>query len=153
MTPQAFWYCDTCGEKIENANEGWLEWISYDDAKGNRKGRNLRIVHHGRSQRCMFDKDVEYKRDKGITSDGHLDWYLGPDGMMKLLAMASEAQIPTEEVLSVIKRIHVPAYETAFRHFERAIAEGVFEPNTKPDYYHMSDIKAVNAWLAKEGEG
>ena len=77
-----------------------------------------------------------------------LDNYVGPDGLMDLLAFLYDKDFKDDtEVLEMIKRLHVPGYEHAFRHFDAAIAAGVFEPNTAPGYYSQRDIKAVLEWL------
>jgi hypothetical protein len=75
--------------------------------------------------------------------DSHLNSFLGTDGLMLLLSMLAEGDLPKEEVLEMIKRLHIPGYEHARFHFERAIAQGVIEPHMPPGYYDQSDINAV----------
>lgn len=69
---------------------------------------------------------------------------------MELLFMLSEHELPEDEVIEIIKRPHIPGYEHARMHFNAAIAEQVFEPNTKPGFYKMADINATLAWLGKK---
>ncbi|XHR31043.1 MAG: hypothetical protein ACFUZC_10870 [Chthoniobacteraceae bacterium] len=47
----------------------------------------------------------------------------------------------------MIKRLHIHGYEHARLHFDEAIANGVFEPNTALGYHPQEDIKAVLDWL------
>jgi hypothetical protein len=68
---------------------------------------------------------------------------------MRLLALMAEDRVPRDEALEMIKRFHIPGYEQARRHFEEAIAERGFEPNTAPGYYHSDQIKAVIRWQAR----
>lgn len=57
--------------------------------------------------------------------------------------------IPQEDVLEMIKRLHIPGYEHARLHFDEAIADGVFEPNRRPGYCRRDDIVAVLNVLAR----
>jgi hypothetical protein len=147
MANNQYWYCDVCGKKIESVEDGWLEWVYFKGEEGNGQGRGLRIVH--KDKQCMYNSQLEYKRDKGITKDDNLKSFLGSDGLMLLLEFLADGEIPKEELLEVIKRIHIPGYEIAHCHFTDAINEGVFEPNRKEGYYWLSDINAVIAWLEK----
>jgi len=143
------WICDTCGEPIEKASDGWVEWLMerVDDDKW--IGRGLRLVHHypasarGSDSRCQYHGEAEYKRNQSIVNDQSLEDFLGPDGLMQLLSFIADGKIPTVEVLEMIKRLHIPGYEHARLHFSAALAEVAFEPNTLKDYYWQSDISAV----------
>jgi hypothetical protein len=147
------WTCDTCGEPIKSVNDGWVEWIEFDRGDGRRAARNLRLVHHQPASprapdgSCQFNERAQYARDHGIVCDLSLDEFVGTDGLISLLEMVSEGRHPTEEVLTLIQRLHVPGYEQARHHFAAAISEGIFEPNTKPGYYTTSDIQKVLDWI------
>ena len=67
---------------------------------------------------------------------------------MELLSMISDDNFEDkEEVLEIIKRLHIPGYEKARCFFDEAIENGVFEPNTKPMYYWTRDIDAVLEYI------
>ncbi|EGQ7696218.1 MULTISPECIES: hypothetical protein [Vibrio] len=145
------WVCDTCGHSIEKQEDGWVEWISFSEGK---VGRNLRLVHSFSSSpqqvgrvRCQFDGNLEYKKDGGIVGDCSLSDLTGPDGLMRLLVFISENELPKDEVLEMIKRIHIPGYEDTRLHFEQAIRAGAFEPNMPKDFYNQSDINATKEFL------
>jgi hypothetical protein len=70
---------------------------------------------------------------------------------MRILALIAEECVAMLEGLEMVKRLHVPGYEHARLHFDEAIGEGVFEPNTLPGYYWQSNISAVERWLRKKG--
>lgn len=151
------WFCDVCGDEIRSTDDGWVEWISLSDGEGRRRGRDLRLVHHRPASplrgtlaaRCQFHERNEHARDGGIVNDLPLKSFLGPDGLMRLLAMIAEERAPRDEVLEMIKRLHIPGYEQARLHFVEAVAEDVFEPNTLPGYHHGDQIQAVLEWLAQ----
>ena len=81
--------------------------------------------------------------------DEGLPDFLGSDGLMKLLSFIADDHVESSEVLEMLKRLNIPGYERARMHFEEAISEGVFEPNTTPGYHWQSDIEAVNKWIAE----
>jgi hypothetical protein len=145
------WFCDTCGEPIETIEDGWIEWIDYQDSEGNTKGRDFRLVHvlsaspyrNQREHGCHFDEQAEFKTDQGSVSDLPLESFLGADGLMFLLSKIDEGIISVAELLEMIKRLHIPGYEQARRHFDRALREGVIEQNMYPGYYTQEDISRV----------
>ncbi|MBW2202170.1 MAG: hypothetical protein JRF71_15300 [Deltaproteobacteria bacterium] len=136
--------CDTCGQIIEKPEHGWVEWISL---VGKKPGRNFRLVHHkprspnsGESG-CQFNQAAEFAEDKGIVSDLPLTYFMGSNGLMSLLSMINQNDVPVDEVVEMIKRIHIPGYERARFYFKEAIDNGVFEPNMPENFYWQSDIE------------
>lgn len=141
-----FWICDNCGGKIESIEDGWVEWlVKQDDAISYNKSYGMRIVHR---VKCIYDETLIYKKENAIVSDIDLESFLGADGLMDLLSFLSDGYFKeSEEVLEIIKRIHIPGYEEARFYFEEAIGYGVFEPNTKPGYYSQRDIMSVLEYI------
>lgn len=141
------WICDVCGEPITSARDGWVEWLS------NRAGgKGLRLVHHKPASprgSCQYDSRSDAYGQGFTLSDLPLDEFLGPDGLMLLLSMLAEGELPKEEVLEMAKRLHIPGYEHARHHFARAISEGAFEPNMPEGYYWQSDIQATLDFVAR----
>jgi hypothetical protein len=147
------WICDNCGELIQRAEDGWVEWLSTHNEHGNSHGRGLRLVHHlpaSPHHSCQYDEDEEFRRDGSILMALPLEQFLGPDGLMLLLSKLARDELPKDEVLEMIKRLHIPGYEHARQHFQRAIADGVFEPNMPDGYYWQSNIDAVLRFLERE---
>jgi hypothetical protein len=150
------WICDSCGSEIEDVAHGWVEWLTkYEDGK--RSSRGLRLVHHcvyspreGR-HKCQYDGNYEYQKDGHTISDTDLKSCLGSNGLMDLLSMLSDDEAPKDDIIEMIKRLHIPGYEHARFHFQAAINDGAFDPNTKPGFYPLRDIEATLAW-AKEYE-
>jgi hypothetical protein len=69
---------------------------------------------------------------------------------MNLLSFISESRLPTQQVLEMIKRLHIPGYEHARKHFRAAINAGVIEPNTEENYYSQSEIEATLRYVAQK---
>jgi hypothetical protein len=149
MTPET-WICDTCGGAIEKADDGWVEWLLRQSGQ-KWIGRGLRLVHsfpaspRSSAAKCQYDENRESAHDGSIVNDLALESFLGPDGLMELLSFIAGGELPTLEVLEMIKRLHIPGYEEARFHFRSALDEGVFDPNTREGFYTQSDIKAVLA--------
>jgi hypothetical protein len=142
------WTCDACGEQIEGVDAGWIEWINLRRSDEPPTARDLRLVHHLRASPrkvrpgCQFDQRVEHERDGGIVADLPLQRFLGGDGLMTLLRLLQEARLPSSEVIEMIKRVHIPGYEAARRHFDAAWAAGVIERDPQR-CYRQGQIEAV----------
>lgn len=137
------WICDSCGEKVyPNDNNGFVQWLTNYNANAP-NSYNIQIVHNSKS--CLFTQ--EYVRSLGndtMYKDMPLEYYTGTDGLMNLLEIISYNDFQdNEEVLEIIKRIHIPGYEVTRKYFTKAINEGIFEPNTKEDYYTQETINTI----------
>lgn len=126
----SYWYCDTCGERIERATDGWLEWRVEEDAAKQLRMTAFRIVHHqGAGPRKDTRSGCCYPpappRASYTIADGHLHWYVGEDGLATLLRglQRSSRALDVESGFEIIRRLHVPQYEEARRLWPR-VAEG-----------------------------
>ncbi|HEY2028818.1 MAG TPA: hypothetical protein VGH20_06380 [Myxococcales bacterium] len=124
-----------------------------DKKTGASKASGLRLVHHkpaspreGRYG-CQYNEDVVCRDNETMITDAALDEFVGPGGLVDLTAMLSDGFTPAEEVLEMIKRLHVPGYEHARKFFKAAISDGAFEPNTKPGYHSPQEIAATLKWM------
>lgn len=134
------WFCDKCGGIIETAEAGMLQWVSVNKSDDTYSSHDMRIVHH---PQCQFNEDHERQTDGGTVRDHHLNYFLGADGLMILLGFIAQGEHPTDDVLEIIKRLHIPGYEVARQHFDEAIADGELEPSMTPGYYYQSQIAAA----------
>ena len=135
------WYCDSCGQVIESVDQGWVENL-WKCSEGKSKRYGLRIVHY--EEKCMYNDYEHFHRVP-------LSFYTGQDGLMQLLTLISDGVFENnDEILEVIKRIFIEDYEKARFHFEAAISEGYFEPNTKAGFYTESDIQRTMDYIKDE---
>ena len=65
-----YWICDSCGERITKAENGWVEWIILKDESGKyRRRRDIRLVHQfpfspkKGNIKCQFDQKAEFAKD------------------------------------------------------------------------------------------
>ncbi len=152
MAEDVKWLCDFCGEAITKVEDGWVEWIEISRADGTTDARDLRLVHHRPAsplkdspKACQLNSKAEYKKDKGSISDLSLEYFLGPNGLMYLLSKVQHGPGPSGIWIEMIKRLHIPGYELARRHFDRALRTGVIENDSYPGFYEQHQIKAVLA--------
>jgi hypothetical protein len=147
------WICDSCGARINEASDGWLEWLNREE-NGRRVNHSPRIVHirpaSPRPHGCQYDQRAEFQKEQNLVNDLPLTEFTGADGLITLLSFVSDGYFGQEPALEIIKRLQVPDYDLVRRHFDAAIGEGVFEPNTKPSYYGVDDIQAVKNWLERQ---
>lgn len=145
MQPTKTWICDTCGQPIRRADQGWVEWLPEGRA-AIPKSRRIRIVHDDshspRSSKCGFGPSAS----PGFFA---ITQFRGPDGLVQLLEMIAEEYVPTEELLEVIKRILIPGYEHARIHFKRALAARVITQDVASGFWWQRDIKKVLKFAAK----
>ena len=141
------WYCDSCGQPIQQPEDGWVEWIRLVDQTPG--GRNLRLVHRFNAsprkdyQVCQFNQEVEFKKDQGTVADASLPEFLGPDGLMRLLVFLADDELPKDEVLEMIKRLYIPDYEQVRPHIKEAVSSGAVELSSRLGYPWQSEISAV----------
>ena len=128
------WRCDTCWNPIEPPRDWVVQWHKRS-VGGRIEGRDLGIVHHmaagplGGPDGC-HPEGVHGPAGTGFSLAGHrLDGMIGPDGLVRLLALAVSGEVPAPKVHRVIMRLFVPNYEQARWYFEEAldaaIASGV----------------------------
>ncbi|UKE51664.1 hypothetical protein KCU57_04890 [Xanthomonas translucens] len=155
------WTCDQCGKPIISVEDGWVEWLNGSSAEqwaGTL--HRLRLVHYrpaspyaDRKNACYHDEDQWFAAKRYTVADLPLSSFVGPDGLITLLSFLADKRFSEEnEVLELIKRLHVPNYEAARHHFEAAIANGVFEPRSAPSYYDQEEMRAVLNWAREQEE-
>ncbi len=143
------WVCDTCGKTINSPKEGWVEWTTIPSAGITRIVREMRIVHnrtaspHGPYGSCQFDEWHEFANGKGIVFGSSLQDYIGPDGLMKLVAEAADPIFQNIDIMEIITRIQVPGYDRAKGHLAKAVAEGVIQSKRPKGFYSQAEIRGV----------
>jgi len=158
------WRCDSCGELVSDLQAGWVEWVAAQDSKGKPKVSGLRLVHRRSAgprcrepYGCQYNPRDEFGKDRGIVEGLALDRFAGPDGLMLLLSMIAERELPAEELIELAKRVQIPGYEAAHELVRDAVTEGVIAPAIGLGFYLQCEIRDVLNWakyqtLAKSAE-
>lgn len=147
--PTTSWVCDFCGELIEPAEQGYVEWIRLPGPTDlPASGRGIRIVHHKWDTPdrigCQYSRSHDPATQQGNISDDALVNFLGPDGLTRLLQMIAEQRLPTADLLEVVKRLHTPGYERARTHFDAAVEAGVISEESRLcGYWRQNELQSV----------
>jgi hypothetical protein len=130
--------------------DGWVEWLSNEDDSGLTKQRGLRLVHRQRTteQGCRYDSPHEFRNDHSIVEGLPLERFIGADGLMLLLSLIAESQLPQDEVLELTKRVQIPGYEQVREIYKTEIAEGSLETSIGDGFYLQSEIVLLLRWAS-----
>ena len=121
--------------------------------KGRPKVGGLRLVHrrnasprwrepHG----CQYNPREEFRRNSSIVEGLSLDRFAGPDGLMLLLSMIAERELPVWDVIELTKRVQIPGYVVVYELVHDAVSEGVVSPSISPGFYLQCEIWDVLMW-------
>lgn len=141
------WRCDSCGQLVPDLQAGWVEWLAAEDIRGKPKVSGLRLVHRHNtgarspeSRGCRYNPRDEFRKNRGIVEGLALDRFAGPDGLMLLLSMIAERELPLEELIELAKRVQIPGYEAAYELVHDAVSEGVIAPCISSGFYLQCEI-------------
>ena len=152
------WRCDSCGKLISRLQAGWVEWLAAEDTRGKPRVSGMRLVHRrNTSQRntsprsrepygCQYNPRDEFRKNRGIVEGLALDRFAGPDGLMLLLSMIAEHELPAQEVIELAKRVQIPGYEAVHELVHDAVSEGVIAPSISSGFYLQCEIWDVLRW-------
>ena len=147
------WRCDSCGGLVPDLQAGWVEWLAAEDTKGKPKVSGLRLVHRrSASPRrreeygCQYNPRNEFRKNRGIVEGLALDRFAGPDGLMLLLSLIAQRELPAHELIELAKRVQIPGYEAAHELVPDAVIEGVIAPCISSGFYLQCEIWDVLKW-------
>ena len=154
------WRCDSCGQLVPDLQAGWVEWLAAEDTRGKPKVSGLRLVHRrnsgARSQEpygCRYNPRDEFRKNRGIVEGLALDRFAGPDGLMLLLSMIAEHELPVQELIELAKRVQIPGYEAVRELVHDAVSEGVIAPSISSGFYLQCEIWDVLKWAKNRTHG
>jgi hypothetical protein len=136
------WRCDSCAQLITSIEAGWVEWLAVADRYGATSIRGLRLVH----ALCRYDDGDEFRKDHSLVEGLPLERFVGADGLMLLLSLIAEEEMPTAPLLELVKRVHIPGYEQTRDFFSEAIHGGHVAPLIREGFYLQSEIREVLTW-------
>ncbi len=139
------YYCDTCGKRIEDVEDGWIEWLN-SGVNGKTTYKGMRLVHHNKV--CRYNETVVSNTHKDtIVSDNHLKYFIGDDGLMRMFEYLSDGFFEdTSEVYEMIKRLNVAGYEKARKNIDKAYYDGIINVHEKENgLLYQVKIKEINS--------
>ena len=146
------WRCDRCGELVPDLQAGWVELLAVEDTRGKPKVSGLRLVHRRNTRArspesygCRYNPRDEFRKNRGFVEGLALDRFAGPDGLMLLLSMIAERELPLQ-LIELAKRVQIPGYEAAYELVHDAVSEGVIAPCISSGFYLQCEIWDVLKW-------
>jgi hypothetical protein len=94
----------------------------------------------------QYNPQDEFRKNRGIIEGLALDRFAGADGLMLLLAMIAECELPLQELIELAKRVQVLGYEAVYELFHNAVSEGVIAPSISSGFYLQCEIWDVLKW-------
>ena len=138
---------------MSDLQAGWVEWLAAQGTKGKPKVNGLRLVHRrntsprGREPYgCQYNPRDEFRKNRGIVEGLALDRFAGPDGLMLLLSMIAERELPAQDLIELAKRVQIPGYEAVHELVHDAVSEGVIAPSISSGFYLQCEIWDVLKW-------
>jgi hypothetical protein len=74
-----------------------------------------------------------------------LDLLVGPDGLMVLLSLLAEGELPRTEILELVRRVQIPGYELIRSLFTDVQRSKVLSPVLRHRCYLQSEIQEMLA--------
>jgi hypothetical protein len=134
MTAVGPWICDSCGEEISRAEDGYVIWKTSDQG-----ATDFKIIHAGKCD------------DREYSSSMALDTYIGVGGLTHLMTFLSVGPVllngdlsgnsgrvaSTDEFVDFVRRVQVPGYEQARRRYlDQDVREKLSDAN---EWYPYTD--------------
>lgn len=145
LTPLKQFICDSCGEVIENPNDGWVEWEgSFEDNKSVNK--NFRICHHKmQCQKLARHPNCSDLPLNNIIGDNvhafiftHLD--AGPYHNREY---SGPSIVDFRQYTDFMRRLTLPYYEEARQWWNEAMMDGYFGDSNEIYIYLPDNLKRM----------
>lgn len=156
LQPLKQWICDHCGEVIESAEQGCVEWLV--DAKEERYNNyGFKIVHHAAySPRKPQGNCYHYQKTEVhiLWCDASLTDFTGERGIIQLLMLIDIGPYRDKEYrgplaknfrewTELVRRLMIPYYEEARFCMSRADADGFFDGANEIYIYLPDTLKEI----------
>lgn len=133
------WHCAGCAQLITSVSEGWVEWLASED-DGATVLSGLQLVHR---ESCRYDPRKVFRSGRSVVEGLSLERFVGPDGLILLLSLLAEGELPTAEVIEMAKRVQIPGYELARNLIGKQNLPEVLPPSLGNGCYLQSEIAEV----------
>lgn len=138
----AGWHCDSCARLIGSVSDGWVEWLASEDDTGATVLSGLRLVHR---ESCRYDPFAVFRDRRSVVEGLSLERFVGPDGLILLLALLAAGELPSIEVIELAKRVQISGYELARNVVGAANLPRFLSPSLGHGCYLQSEINELLA--------
>lgn len=138
--PLTTWYCDVCGDPIDDIERAYVIWKATDDGEAH----DFRIIHQKQCDRQGFPASMPLKA------------FLGEAGLAYVLSMLSVGPLKAEldeiprvrivnmhEFVDFVRRVQTPFYEEARRHFGEETVLGQYSDATEVFPYLPEQLRRI----------
>jgi len=150
LKPLEQWVCDSCGEIIENVEDGWVEWIKDED----NRNMQFHIVHLAPKSPRFPDGYCNIHKKYPRRADGYLHEFVGTKGLVKLLRFIDVGKYhePTfrgpwvknlREWTKFFRRLQLPYYEEARLYWDKAIGDNFLGDLNPVSIYMPETLKSL----------
>lgn len=109
--PLKSWYCDACGEKIEDVSKGYVIWHS-----AGRKAQSFKIIHQAKCDNRKFSSSAALSDFLGAKGLSYCMTFLSLGPVIEANGGTSHCYIQDfDEFADFVRRVQVPYYEEARR--------------------------------------
>jgi hypothetical protein len=131
------WRCDACARLVTSVSDGWVEWLASEGEAGATILHGLRLVH---GERCRYDARKVFRDRRSVVEGLCLERFTGPDGLILLLALLAQEELPMMEVIELAKRVQIPGYELARNLVGRENLPEFLRPSLGNGWYLQSEL-------------
>lgn len=113
-----------------------MEFLAAEDTKGKSKVNDLWLVHRrDTSPRwrephdCQYYPRDEFRKNRGIVGGLALDRFGGSVGLILLLSIIAERELPAQDLIGLAERVQILGYEAVHELVHDAAREGAIAPS------------------------
>ncbi|MBP1615300.1 MAG: hypothetical protein H6Q13_2748 [Bacteroidetes bacterium] len=155
LKPLKQFFCDTCGQLIENPEDGYVEWISLFQDNGTVLSKDFRIVHHQPKSPYTHIPSGCYNHDSKIgRSDLDLKTFLQYKHqyifsfLNRGFLQDPNGELPSEiedyaAFVNFCRRVTIPYYEEARFYFDEALGDPCFNSCNEIRLFHEDILKSI----------
>jgi len=111
--PLTVWYCDHCGDKIEDVDAGYVIW-KYTDGKEH----DFRIIHKVQCDNNSYSSSLPVMNFLGVDGLAKILSFLSPGPIIQGIDESPRCRLLNmNEFVDFVRRVQTPYYEEARRYF------------------------------------
>lgn len=138
--PLTKWYCDVCGEVIEDAGKGYVIW----EQSSNMKDHGFKIIHQTKCD--LREYRSSFALGDFIGSDGlaYLLTFLSPGVIKRRLGEKPHCYIEDmDEFVDFVRQVQTPYYEEARRLFGNSDLLEDHDDDNQLGPYTQSSLRTI----------
>jgi hypothetical protein len=138
--PLTVWYCDICGDRIEDINKGYVIWETSHEMKE----KSFKIIHQSKCDKKEFHGSLALQDFVGPEGITFLLSFMSIGPIKKYLGQGSHCSIfDFDEFVDFFHRVQTPYYEEARRFFKNERLLDFFSDSNEVGPYLPDRLKKI----------